>query len=39
LFIDLDQLEPLLKVSSIIDPTFDPIRNNLRFKRLLQGTA
>ena len=40
----LDQLEPLLKVPYYlspgwlgIDPTFDPIRNNLRFQRLVEG--
>jgi eukaryotic-like serine/threonine-protein kinase len=42
----LDQLEPLLEMPSYlspgwlrIDPTFDPIRNHPRFKRLVEGTA
>ena len=41
----LDQLEPLLKTTGSrvspgllkIDPTFDPLRGNLRFERLLEG--
>jgi tetratricopeptide (TPR) repeat protein len=42
----LDQLEPLLKVPYYlspgwlkIDPTFDPIRKNPRFRKLVEGTA
>jgi hypothetical protein len=42
----LDQLEPLLKIPYYlspgwlrIDPTFDPLRNHQRFRKLVEGTA
>jgi hypothetical protein len=42
----LDRLEPLLRVPFYlspawlkIDPTFDPVRENPRFRRLVEGTA
>jgi serine/threonine-protein kinase len=42
----LDQLEPLLRVPFYlspgwlrIDPTFDPLRDNPRFRRLVEGTG
>jgi hypothetical protein len=41
----LDQLEPLLKIPYYlspgwlkIDPTFDPLRGNPRFERLVKGS-
>jgi hypothetical protein len=42
----LDQLEPLLRVPFYlspgwlrIDPTFDPLRNHPRFRKLVEGTV
>jgi adenylate cyclase len=42
----LDQLEPLLKIPYFlspgwlkIDPTFDPLRKNPRFQKLMAGTS
>jgi tetratricopeptide (TPR) repeat protein len=42
----LDQLEPLLRMPYYlspgwlrIDPTFDPVRKNPRFRKLVEGTA
>jgi tetratricopeptide (TPR) repeat protein len=42
----LDQLEPLLRIPYYlspgwlrIDPTFDPVRKNPRFRKLVEGTA
>jgi tetratricopeptide (TPR) repeat protein len=42
----LDQLEPLLRVPFYlspgwlrIDPTFEPLRNHPRFRKLVEGTA
>ena len=42
----LDQLEPLLRVPYYlspgylrIDPTFDSVRKNPRFRKLVEGTA
>ncbi len=42
----LDQLEPLLRIPYYlspgwlrIDPTFDPLQNNPRFRKLVEGTA
>jgi hypothetical protein len=42
----MDQLEPLLRIPFYlspgwlrVDPTFDPLRNHPRFKKLVDGTA
>ncbi|HEY8257349.1 MAG TPA: hypothetical protein VIG08_06805 [Gemmatimonadales bacterium] len=42
----LDHLEPLLRIPYFlspgwlkIDPTFDPIRKNPRFQKLIEGTS